>query len=215
MVTAPAPPPCFLKGTMILTPKGEVAIERLKIGDLVTTHDGAEKPIRWIGRRRFTSEKGNWPARFVPIRVRAGALGPRSPKRDLHLSPGHMIYIDGVLVPAKYLADGENIAAVPPAAGAAIEYFHIELEDHDLLVSDGAPTGSLRAGPLKRERFGNFAEYARLYPDDRRGKPKPYAEICPSGLGAILKHIPGVPHGCPKVAAIRKRLAARALETVI
>ncbi len=213
MVTAPGPP-CFLSGTMILTPTGEVPVEDLAVGDEILTHAGETKAIRWIGHRRFTSERGNWPSKFVPVRVRKGALGPNAPKRDLHLSPGHMIYIDGVLVPVKHLVDGTNITPCPPQAGAAIEYFHIELDDHDLLVSDGAPTGSLRAGPHKRERFGNFAEYARLYPNDRRGKPKPYAEICPSGLGKLFAHVPGLSHGCAKVASIREKLAQRSIQLV-
>lgn len=208
MPTAPAPP-CFLKGTLIKTPAGEKPVEALAIGDLIATYDGKEKPIRWIGRRKFTSEAGRWPARFVPVRVKQGALGQNCPARDLYLSPGHLIFIDGVLVSVKHLVDGNNIGPIAPKLGATIEYFHIELDNHDLLVADGAPTGSLRAGPNKRERFGNFAEYAKLYPDDRREKPAPCAEICPSGLGRMIYDLTGRPHGCKKIAAIRKRLAER------
>ncbi len=213
MPTAPAPP-CFLKGTLIQTPAGEKPVEDLAIGDLIATYAGEEKPIRWIGRRKFTSETGNWPAQFVPVHVKQGALGQDCPTRDLYLSPGHMVYIDGVLVPVTHLVDGKNIEPVVPKPGAAIEYLHIELDDHDLLVSDGAPTGSLRAGANKRERFGNFAEYAKLYPDDRREKPAPCAEICPSGLGRMIYDLTGRPHGCAKIAAIRKRLAELAREPV-
>lgn len=213
MVTAPGPP-CFLKGTLIKTPVGKKPVEKLAIGDLIVTHEGEERPIRWIGSRKFTSEKGNWPARFVPVCVKQGALGPDCPARDLYLSPGHLVYIDGVLVPVKHLVDGRNIVTVTPKPGVAIEYLHIELDTHDLLVSEGAPTGSLRAGPSKRERFGNFAEYARLYPDDRREKPAPYAEIYPSGLGRMMFELAGLPHGCEKIVAIRKRLAERVRDPV-
>ena len=42
---------CFYPGTHVLTPTDEVAVETLSIGDMVTTHDGAVKPVRWIGRQ--------------------------------------------------------------------------------------------------------------------------------------------------------------------
>lgn len=211
-MTTPPGPPCFLKGTLILTPLGEVPVEKLAVGDLIVTHGGEERSIRWIGRRTFMSEQGNWPTRFVPVCVARGALGPDSPRRDLYLSPGHMVFIDNVLVPIKHLVNGKSITSAPPEDDTVIEYLHIELESHDLIVSEGTPTGSLRAGPDKRERFGNFVEYERLYPDDRREKPASCAEIRPSGLGRLMFELAGLPHGCEKIAAIRGRLAERARE---
>ena len=40
---------CFIAGTMIRTPDGEVAVETLKRGDLVLTHDGRSVPVDWLG----------------------------------------------------------------------------------------------------------------------------------------------------------------------
>ena len=37
---------CFLAGTLIATPEGEVPIEYLEIGDLVTTEDGRTAPVK-------------------------------------------------------------------------------------------------------------------------------------------------------------------------
>jgi hypothetical protein len=45
--------PCYCRGTAILTPAGEVAVEALRIGDLVTTYAGQDRPVKWIGRHRW------------------------------------------------------------------------------------------------------------------------------------------------------------------
>lgn len=46
--------PCFAAGTMIRTPAGDVAIETLRVGELVMTLDGGPQPVRWIGSRKLT-----------------------------------------------------------------------------------------------------------------------------------------------------------------
>lgn len=60
--------PCFVAGTLILTPDGERRIDELEVGDLVMTHDGGPQPIRWIGTRTIPAA-----GQFAPIRIAAGA----------------------------------------------------------------------------------------------------------------------------------------------
>ncbi|MEZ5913440.1 MAG: Hint domain-containing protein [Paracoccaceae bacterium] len=62
--------PCFLRGTRILTPEGEVAIEDLRAGSFVETVDHGSQPVRWIGSRRAG---GIGP--YAPVRIAAGMLG--------------------------------------------------------------------------------------------------------------------------------------------
>ena len=61
------------------------------------------------------------------------------PRRDLLVSPQHALYLDEVLIPARCLINGSTIAQKPVSV---IEYFHIELPRHDLLLAEGLPTQS-------------------------------------------------------------------------
>src|SRR5258708_6202490 len=50
---------CFLRGTRIETPCGEVPVEDLPIGALVETLNGP-LPVKWIGRQRFRKNSLSW-----------------------------------------------------------------------------------------------------------------------------------------------------------
>ncbi len=153
---------CFLSGTRISTPEGDVGIENLSIGDLVTTNDGTAKPVRWIGKMVFERLGQSWPENARPILIQKDALGDACPQRDLYLSRTHMLYLDGVLIPAGDLANGSTIAEVDPDTDR-LEYFHIELDSHDVLLAEGAPCESLLVRADYRGEFDNADEYTELY----------------------------------------------------
>ena len=128
--------PCYCRGTLIETVRGENRIEDLQIGDQVMTKSGWTRPIKWIGRRSY-------PGRFVmgrkdilPVCIKAGALADKVPKRDLWLSPHHAMYLEGALIEAKDLVNGASIVQAEHVE--EVEYFHIELETHDVIVAEGA-----------------------------------------------------------------------------
>ena len=63
---------CFCRGTLIETPNGQIAVEALSRGDMVTTTAGAVKPVTWIGRQTVFT-------RFAdPLRVSRSNHGWRS-----------------------------------------------------------------------------------------------------------------------------------------
>ena len=213
-------PVCYLRGTCIRTPAGERRIEELKIGDQVVTLSGESKPIKWIGRQRFTKSSERWPKDFEPIRIRRFALDERTPHRDLYVSPNHAIYIDGVLIPAKYLINGLNITQCAPAGTNVINYFHIELSDHDVIYAEGAPAetfGSLREA---RDQFDNFYEYYRLYTNEDETAHPPCAPLLwgESRLDKVMHPLRSVlqPWIDLRVTRdkIRDRLVARAQDLV-
>lgn len=67
--------PCFSAGTLIRTAQGEVAIETLKVGDMVETRDNGLQPIRWVGSVHLGPQDLQRAPNLRPIRIRAGALG--------------------------------------------------------------------------------------------------------------------------------------------
>ena len=110
-------------------------MEALRPGDLVLTHEGAIRPIRWIGERRANARAHPEPAMVLPIRIRRDAFGPGQPRRDLWVSPDHAIHVDGMLIAARLLANGASILPDPHIEHP--HYFHVELARHAVLLAEG------------------------------------------------------------------------------
>ncbi|WP_137127560.1 Hint domain-containing protein [Roseomonas sp. HF4] len=189
------PTPCFAAGTRIMTARGEVPVEMLRVGDLAVTlglRGPWLRPVEWIGHRRVDCRRHPRPAAVQPIRIRAGSLGPGVPHRDLLVSPDHALYLDGALVPAAMLVDGT--AAVREVAAREVRYFHVELDQHDVLLAEGAPAESwLDCG--NRDQFSNGGLVARLHPDF----------AAPRGAAACAELVTGG----PRLARILAAIAAR------
>ncbi|MDR3521818.1 MAG: Hint domain-containing protein [Acidocella sp.] len=152
---------CFCAGTRILTTRGDIAVETLKIGDEVITCNGDTAPVRWIGYRHLDISRHICPAKVQPICINADALAEGVPSRDLYLSPDHAIYHDGFLVPAKALVNGANITQV---IRRHVTYYHVELEEHAVLFAEHLPAESyLDTG--NRDCFENSCGALQLHPD--------------------------------------------------
>jgi hypothetical protein len=126
---------CFLRGTRLATPNGDVPVEQLKIGDMLVTSTGEERPVVWIGSRRIECRRHPQPALAYPIRIAAHAFAVGVPRRDIWLSPEHAVHADGFLVPIRCLINGISIQT-DESIGAP-EYFHVELEHHDVVIAEG------------------------------------------------------------------------------
>ena len=77
---------CYVAGTQILTPEGEVPIAALRPGGhVITLVDGHPRPalIVWIGHRLLDLVAHPDPHAVIPIRIRRGAFGGNVPHRDL------------------------------------------------------------------------------------------------------------------------------------
>jgi hypothetical protein len=167
---------CLLEGTRVSTPTGERPIEDLQIGDEVLTLAGP-KAIKWVGYDKYTRDKGRpWPSSVMPIRVVHSAIADQAPHCDLYLSPEHCVFINDVLIPVKHLVNGTSIAPAALEGMAAIEYYHIEFDSHEVIFAEGAAVESFIDETSSREFFLNFVEYERLYGCDQ-APVKPFAPI--------------------------------------
>ncbi len=212
-------PMCFLRGTSVMTPTGEVFIEDLQIGDRVETVGGKARAIKWIGRQSYRRSGSAWKDDMVPIRIWRHALGHKTPHRDLYLSPGHALLMGGVLIRVKDLVNGTSIAPAPHRE--AIEYFQIVLDSHDVILAEGVPSETFLLTANNIEGFANFVEFTRLYPGDRHRSMTPYAPIV--SLDSGREHLKALlPRGVRRAFQMREsvqdiygRIAARAGHMVV
>ena len=155
---------CFMRGTMIRTPEGELPVESLKPGDSVATTDGRAVPVRWVGRQTIHMTFAD-PIRVAPIRIKAGALDENVPARDLLLSPDHAILVDGVLIQAGALVNGVSIVRETDVP-EVFTYYHVEVDDHSLIMAQNVPAETF-VDNVDRLAFDNWAEHEALYPNGR------------------------------------------------
>jgi hypothetical protein len=166
---------CFLKGTKISTPSGDRLVQDLQIGDEVQTLAGP-KTIKWIGYNKFTKKEGRaWQDSVKPICVARFAIDDHTPHRDLYLSPLHCIFFNEALIPVMYLINEASIAQGTPSDMSAIEYYHVELDTHEVIYAEGALVESYDG--WNRHNFSNFMQYERLYGAERQSKMTPFVPI--------------------------------------
>ena len=181
--------PCFVSGTRILTPKGEVSVDDLKAGDQVMTMDHGLQVIRWIGS---CSRPAIGP--FAPILFRKGVMGNT---RDLLVSPQHRMLVRGwqaellfnvseVLVPAKALLSDHGVTR---QAGGIVTYFHILFDKHEIIYAQGCPSESFHPGVMTLSALDHATqdEVLTLFPD--------LALDMASGYGATARLALRVPEG--------------------
>ena len=162
---------CFDEGTLISTPRGMVAIQDLRVGDMVQTRDNGPQRLLWVGARRLDAAELAANPHLRPIVLRAAYFGL---PRDLVVSPQH-----GILLHHDMRGGGETFyrakhLAQLPGGGARVmqgkrrvRYFHLLFEDHQVVFANGMACESLYPGA---QGYGALspaarAELAALFPD--------------------------------------------------
>ncbi len=180
-------PPCFARGSCLLTPLGYRPVEALRPGDPLVTASGDIRAVRWIGCRTLDIAAHRRPEAVQPVRLLAGALSQGVPNRTLRLSPDHALLLRGVLVPVKLLVNGATI--LRERGCVAITYYHVELDRHDILVAENVAVESyIDTG--NRGMFEHAQGTPRRDPVFGRGSrwdASAYAPLCLGG--ATLREI--------------------------
>jgi hypothetical protein len=154
---------CFLEGTQILTEKGYKSIQNVKVGENVVVAGKIKnktcdlksvqlKKVKWMGRFKvyeFNTET-------APICFQKNSLGENVPNCDLYVSPNHGMMVDGKIVIAKKLVNDSTI--YQSSEIDSIIYYHLELEDHSVIVANGAMTESY-LDCKNRIEFKEIAKY--------------------------------------------------------
>lgn len=141
---------CFAAGTQIETPGGPVDIAALQPGQHVMTLDRGPQPVRWIWRSVGPSlQNHNDPH---PVLLKAGSLGPASPRSPLIVSPQNRVLIGDAgqlthlgsgpaLVPAKGLTGLPGIRRM--RGKSEVEWHHVALKRHGIVMTHGTWSESL------------------------------------------------------------------------
>lgn len=144
---------CFLSGTLIATPDGEVPVEALRVGDLVMTRDHGPQPLRWVSATHVTRDDLDLAPNKRPVRIAAGCLGNGLPRRDVEVSPQHRVMVTDAqgqeyLISARHLlmAGAPGLSLRP--LGQEFTLHHIACDDHQILSAEGAPMESFFTGPM-------------------------------------------------------------------
>lgn len=192
---------CFAKGTMILTVRGEVPIERLSPGDMVITRDNGLQPLVWVASRKLGMADLTRAPKLRPICLAPDLIGAHAP---LIVSPQHAVLFrtgdgDEQLVRATHLARMRGGKARVMHGCRQICYFHLAFEVHQIIFANGTATKSFYPGPQAIEGLALQArtELGALFPDlvpakaeTTYGRPvRPVARYrdLPGHLGALAQ----------------------------
>ena len=139
---------CFAASVRIATPGGDVRAGALRAGAMVMTVDRGAQPLLWVGRQTVVFSGPEDHRR--PVRIRAGALGPGRPARDLVVSPQHRVLVESRAGAALGPAVGfMKLPGVSRMRGRRrVTYVHLLLARHELLWAEGQVCESFFPGRM-------------------------------------------------------------------
>lgn len=135
---------CFLAGSMVRTPEGDVAVESLRSGDHVVALVNGQNVTRevvWTGVAH-AKIKADMPDDMAgyPVRILKNAFAEGVPYKDMLITAEHCLFIDGKMVPARMLVNGSSIFY--DRSITDYDYYHVETAEHSVLTVDGMLTES-------------------------------------------------------------------------
>ncbi|GAW34365.1 hypothetical protein RA2_01413 [Roseovarius sp. A-2] len=157
---APATPPfeaahsAFVRGTLVSTPRGPLAVEDLLPGDKVLSVNNGPLAVHWIGSMTMHPDGAPGPTRKL-TRIMADAFGINRPLSDLMTGPGARLLSrprhlrdrlgsDHVLTPPHAMADGHGAVCITPRQPVTL--YHLCLRRHAVICVNGLQAESYHPG---------------------------------------------------------------------
>ncbi|SPH16655.1 hypothetical protein DEA8626_00166 [Defluviimonas aquaemixtae] len=138
----------FAAGTLIATARGEIAADRLRVGDRVFTLDGGYQPVLWADGFELNGS-------CEEIEFPPGSLGEGPSSRPLTVTLGHRVLLRGARLSLLF-GESEGLAEAgdfTPRTGvfrrptaADVRFHQILLPRHEIILANGVLSESLFAG---------------------------------------------------------------------
>lgn len=162
----------FARGTMIATSTGVVAVEDLRPGMQIVTHERGPSPLLWVGSMSLMPEEGDDTPPLT--RVMADAFGMGRPMPDFLAGPGARLmqntagFTEQTLRPMHDFQDGMNVIAVRPPS--PVQLYHIALHRHATITVAGLTAETFHPGPGFENIMSHeiCAQFMALFPHMRR-----------------------------------------------
>lgn len=168
---------CFTSGTAIRTPRGDVLIDELKVGDWVSTMDNGAQQIRWIGTRKLGQTTLIQNPHLRPVLIPKGIIAA---ERDLLVSPQHGVLLSGgeKLARAKHLVEREQHVRIANGK-RAVTYIHLMFDAHEIIFAENVASESFFPGSMALHMMGYDArrEVVGLFPQLRNVTDKSTATL--------------------------------------
>lgn len=140
---------CCIAGTLVRTPGGDIAVDALRPGDLISTRDNGPQPLVQSRPARVEA-LGD----LAPVCICAGTLGPHG---TLFVAPQHRIMIRDslaallfgapeVMVAARDLVNGRSVTWMQ---GGLVDYVELSFDSPQVIFAHGLPTGSIQPGQCR------------------------------------------------------------------
>lgn len=158
----PGAPVCYLRDTHIGTPSGHSLVQDIRPGDEILSLENGKivtTQVVWVGKATYVADpllpddlSG------YPVRIRADAVGPGVPNKDMLITSEHSLFFDGKFIPVRMLVNSGSISY--DKSFHSYDYYHIETASHAVILADCVWSESyLNTG--NQERFGKNAASAR------------------------------------------------------
>lgn len=146
----------FSHGTLLHTPSGQIAVQDIEPGMMITTSDRGPSRVIWIGSTTLVPAALGVEASACRLtRILPDAFGLGRPEANLMVGPGARILArppglqdsfghDRILTPATDLVDGMNVIELIPQRPVTV--FHLCLRRHAIIRASGIEAETFHPG---------------------------------------------------------------------